>query len=619
MAIICGLFVSATALAQLQVENLGEPVRTEVPIEFVTRDSRTGSIAWAGYSGADRYGVVGIQTETGAVTEVDLSSYGKTNTAVLVFKHNDRQLFIFAGNPGRFFRYDIRQGKLTRLGEPTKATFWHKQGAVTGCSGNIYVGTYPRATVVELNTKTGSVKLIEQIADDTSLDYVGQPACASDGQLYFPVGMPKGQLWSYNPATGEKRQILPESLQTYGYAVLWQGNDGRVYGEKDTAVFVCDASGIRPAGKVKPPAVKKDNEIKGKIAVTIDKDGRLVLKDMATRKNSFILTSFLTPAAGLYSLGDVHGGKLFGSSFKPGSTFTFDLRTRKFEDHGVLTTGKIQVYDYLSHEQGVFMCSYTGGHIDLYPAGKELVIKNRKHIVNLHATENQERPRQLATGPDGMVYCVSRPLKGMLGGRLTRIDPKTLAVTSYKDTELIPHQSYASVTTVPETGELFITASTGGGTGARAITTETYVFLWDTKTASVSHRAQPLPGVSTYGNAVRAPNGILYGFSGNRYYAFDPRQRKTIFTGVLERTSANANAHVMLSERPAPDGLLYGVDAVSGHIIVIDPADHSIRVLGGDPSLKNTRFAGVYADGYLYYGYHSALMRVKVSPPGTIK
>jgi hypothetical protein len=216
-----------------------------------------------------------------------------------------------------------------------------------------------------------------------------------------------------------------------------------------------------------------------------------------------------------------------------------------------------------------------------------------------------------------MVYCVSRPLKGMLGGRLTRIDPQTLAVTSYKDTELIPHQSYASVTAVPETNELFITSSTGGGTGARAITTETYVFLWDTKTAAVSHRAQPLPGVRTYGNAVRAPNGIIYGFSGNRYYAFDPRQRKTIFTGVLERAQANANTHVMLCEHPAPNGMLYGVDTVSGNIVVIDPADHSIRVLGHDPTLLDTRFAGIYPDGYLYYGYHSALMRIKVSGPAT--
>ncbi len=609
-----GLLPVRPLFAQLPVENLGEPIRSDVQIEFVTRDKNSGTIAWAGFAGADRYGVVGVHTVTGAVTEIDLSDYGRTIRPVLVFKHTDKQLFIFAGNPGRFFRYDIPAAKLTPVGEPTKATFWHRKGAVTGCSGNIYVGTYPRATVAVLNPITGSVSLIEQVAEDRSLTHAGPPACSSDGTLYFPVGMRKGQLWSYNPATGEKRQILPEGMQTYGFPVVWQGTDGRVYGRKDTTVFVCSASGIHPADYVKPSTVIYDNEVMGKIAWLIDKEGWLVLRDKATTKETRILTSFRMPAAaGLFRLGDVRDGKLFGSSYRPGVTFTYDLRTGKFEDLGVITTGRIQVYDYLSHKRGMFMSSYTGGHIDFYPSDKELTVKNRKHVVDLHTTENQERLRQLMEGPDGMIYCPSGPLKGMLGGRLTRINPETLEVTSYRDTGLIEHQSYVSATAVPETSELFITSSTAGGTGARPITTEAFVFLWNTQTESVSFRTQPLKGASAYGKAARAPNGIIYGFSGNRYYAFDPIQRKTVFTGVLERPGGSANNHVLLSEFPAPDGLIYGVDAVLGNLVVIDPADHRISVRGADPSLKNARFVEVYPDGCLYYGQHAALMRVRVS------
>jgi hypothetical protein len=78
IGLVCSLLLFHPVYAQLQVENLGEPVRSEVSIEFLTRDKRYGTIAWAGFAGADRYGVVGVHTVTGAVTEVDLSSYGKT-------------------------------------------------------------------------------------------------------------------------------------------------------------------------------------------------------------------------------------------------------------------------------------------------------------------------------------------------------------------------------------------------------------------------------------------------------------------------------------------------------------------------------------------------------------
>ena len=616
--LVFGILQVSIALGQLQTEHLGKPVRTAVPIEFVTRDSQTGTIAWAGFVGAERYGVVGIHTETGDVTEIDLRSYGETSTAVLIFKHSDRQFFIFAGHPGRFFRYDIPLKKLTPVGEATKATFWHNNSITSGKDGHIYVGTYPRATVVSLNPQTGVVKTIEEVAVDRTLQHVGRPQCADDGILYIPIGMKKGQLWSYNLVSGEKRQILPESLQTYGYPVLWKGEDGKVYGKKDTTVFVCSVSGVQPVHRVQPVAEIPDNEANGKVASQIDRYGRLILRDKQTRKRIEIQTSFQNPEAGLYKLGDVRDGKLYGSSYKPGNTFTFDLRTGKFEDLGILTSGRIQVYDYLSHESGIFMSSYTGGHIDLYPAGQELIAKNRKHIVNLHATENQERPRQMVTGPDGMVYCISIPLKGMLGGCLTRVDPKTLAVTSYKDTELIPHQSYTSVIPVPEKGELFITSSVGGGTGAKPLAKEAYVFLWDTKAHSISFRAQPLPGVSSYGNATKASNGVIYGFAKNQYYAFDTQQRKTIFTGTLPNAEATTDIHVIFCKYPAPNGMLYGVDVKSGRIFFINPADHSIHIVGRDATLKDTRFARVYQDGYLYYGYHAALMRVKVSDPGII-
>src|SRR5690606_5295704 len=184
-----GVLRIGIVFGQLQIENLGEPVRIEVPIEFVTRDTRTGAIAWAGFAGADRYGVVGVHIATGAVIEVDLSKYGKTIRPVQLFKYSDQQLFMFAGNPGRFFKYDVPAKKLTLIGEATKATFWYKKGTVMVCSGNIYVGTYPHTIVVVLIPTSRTVTIINNVVDYASLNHVEHTACTEDGILYVIVGM----------------------------------------------------------------------------------------------------------------------------------------------------------------------------------------------------------------------------------------------------------------------------------------------------------------------------------------------------------------------------------------------------------------------------------------------
>jgi len=591
-------------------ENLGKPIRTTIPIEFVTNDSATGPIAWAGLTDATRSALIGIHAENGKLFEVDLTPYGKAN-GVLLFKYNEHIIYIYAGIKGRFFKYDVRLNQLTPLGEASRSTYWMKSSYTVSADGRIYVGTYPGAAVSILDPRTEEVVHMDHVSASEGAEYVINPASSSDGTVYLPIGMHHGELWSFDSKTQVRKQILPKDLQSYGPPVIWRAEDGNVYGKKGNTVFRCTPNGI-VKGETQPVENRKrDNLVNGKIALLIDRDGSLELEDQHSKQRTSVKSKFDPPAKEIFSISDVHDGKLYGSTIKPGPVFSFDMKSGELEDLGMLTRGTIQVYDILSHGKGMFMSSYTGGYIDYYEPNEPKSDHNPRPVAHLHASDNQERPVQLTLGPDGMIYSPTVPLKGHLGGVIAQVDPNTFTTTTFRD--LIHNQSFTSVTAVPETGELFITSSIAGGSSAVPTEKEAYVFLWDTRTRKITYKAQPIANTTGYSTAVRAPKGIIYGFSGNQYYAFDPIKRQVVYRGEVPGRDKPSTRNIVVSESPGPDGLLYAVDNIAGNIVSLDPKTHRVRILAHDKTLLNARFAQVQSDGYLYYPHHASLMRVKVT------
>lgn len=541
---------------------------------------------------------------------VDLTSYGNVN-GLMLFKEDEKTIYIFGGQPGRFFRYDIDANKLMPLDLKAGARYWMKTSHVRAPDGRIYVGTYPNATVLVLDPQTDEVETLKQISSDLREEYVIDLAVDKKGILYFGLGMHHAELWSFNPKTGEKRQILPEKLQTYGHPPLWIGTNGAVYGRKGGTRFLCTPDKIEEGETAKRAKGVVTNNVGKKVATKINKKGDLELKDTATGKITFIQTDFTPPARRLFSISGLHYGKLYGSSFKPGVVYFFNIKNNEFKDLGYVTRGHVQVYDFLSYGEGILMSSYTGGYLDYYLPDVPLSDSNPRPVAALHRLVGQERGVQLTLGPDSNIYVPTYPIKGYLGGTLVRVRPRDWSVEIYKD--LIHNQSFTSVVSVPETGELFVTSTIKGGSSSKPSEKNAWVFLWDPKTEQITYKTQPILGTNTYSKAVKAPNGTIYGFGGDRYYVFDPIKHKTIFKDKLPgRKKDNYPRPPVLSDAPASNGMIYGIDTEIGNLIMINTNNHKISILTQDDSMKDTRFAETEPDGYLYYENDGHLMRVKV-------
>jgi outer membrane protein assembly factor BamB len=589
--------------ADYAFEDLGEPMRVRgLGMQFVTHTADERYVAWGVYDAHNKSALVGVRLDNGEVTWVDLTRFGKSH--VQAIQAADGNFYVYAGDPGHFLRYDVVQCKLVDLGMPAQPASY-TLGHAVGPDGMFYVGTHPQACLVQCDPGSGRIKSFGRLSPDPRQWYALASAVGDDNVIYCAVGLHHRELWAVDASTGSKRQILPSSLTgAQGMPDVWLGVDGKVYGRSGDTIFRCHSDRIE-IGQTKPSRSRPPLRAGDKIVGSINAKGELTLTDVKTGKVFRQPTGYEGSSRAIFSVSCERDGKIYGGTIFPAGSFCYDPRASQLTYLGRLTSAPIQVYDTLNHPAGLFLSSYMPASVDFFdPALPVKKPDNPRHVVTV---AGQERPVQLALGPDGMVYTGTFPSKGRLGGALVRVNP--ISFSSKVWTNLIPKQSIFSLAAVPETGELFCTSSIEGGSSAIPTEKSAFVFLWDCQREQVVFRAQPVSGATRYGAVVHARNGLLYGVAGRNYYAFDPAQRKVVFTGALPVKSLRFPE---LSDEPAgPRGLIYGVgdDAV----FAIDPADHGVRIVARDKSLGRAHGFFVTPDETLYYGAGTRLMRCRLA------
>ena len=586
--------------AEPTFEDLGSPIMIRtLTILTVTPKADGGHVAW-GWRKQDS--LVGIDVATGKSFQLNMKKYGAVNLALA--RGPDGSLFFYAGNPGRFFKY-TPEGNLKDLGIPDKpASYWLGGHATPG--GVLYVGTYPAAILVACDMNTGKLTSHGRVTDDKREKYIIRIAVADDGIVYCSVGLHHQELWSLDPNTGKRLQILPDSLTAQqGAPTIWTAADGHVYGSAGGLKYRCRPDGIdagQTAAERHDPTLKTAGD---KNVLALDERGRLKLAAVADGTISEIQTDYAGRSPDVFSVGCQRDGKIHGGTVFPGRAFTYDPKESLFEELEGVTPGSIQIYDTVNHPRGLFLASYMGCMLDLFdPDSPRKSRQNPRRFKG--SIPGQERPVQWEEGPDGGLYFGTVPAKGRLGGALVRVDPDDLAVRVWEN--IIPQQSIHYLASVPQTGELFGCASVAGGSSAIPSLDEADVFLWDTKTEKVAWRGNPVPGTRSYSRAVRTIDGTIVGIAGQSWYIFDPVKRQVIHKGNLPVKRLH---FPYLSDRPVgATGPVVGVgdDAV----FAIDPARRTAEILQRHDSLSRAHGFLVTKDGRLYYGSGNSLWRTQL-------
>jgi len=593
-AVVCLMLCASLSMAQPQFEQIGMPcVIKALSMQFVAPDGDGGYMAWGDFESPDERAIIGVNIETGETTRVDVGRWGFSHIAMTLGA--DGRVYVYVGNPSHFVAYDMKTGELEDLGAPASPANYFNFGQMASDRKTFYIGSYPGTYLVSVNTETGETTNHGQMAEDPKEKYIWpRLAVADDGMVYCPVGLHHKELWSYNPATGEKQQILPEELtEQQGSPSVWLAADGNVYGRAADTRFLCRPGGIEVTESVPSGADKyaPSREADGMIVQAIDEQGRLQMTNAQTDEATSVPTDYKGQPQSVYSVSADRDGKIWGGALFPSNSFYYEPATGDLVDLGQIVHGGCQVYDTLSVPQGLLMSSYPAASMDLYYPDQPL---GEGNPVRFPRVGMQERPVQFASGPDGMYYCGTVPVKGILGGALVRLNLDDLSQDSWRN--IVRDQSIMYCVGVPETGEMLCASSIQGGSSAIPTEKEAYVVHWDCDGEEVVHSFQPIPGTTTYGRMVRADTGIIYGLAGAKYYAYDPVERKVLMTGDLPGGRVHFPG---LNDTPVNE-LIYGL--ADDKVFAIDPADHSVSVVAEHESLARAHGFMVTDEGVLYYG-----------------
>ncbi|MBT3376450.1 MAG: hypothetical protein HN742_41750 [Lentisphaerae bacterium] len=593
MTAACGM----AGAAHVEFEDLGAPVLIrKLSIVAVTPTSAGGHIAWGWRK---QEALVGVDVSTGKTFTLDFRKYRAVNLAVAAGPCGS--LFFYVGTPGRFFKY-TPDAELVELGIPdTPASYW--MGGHRTRSDVLYVGTYPEAILVACDMRTGVVSSLGRVTSDKREKYIIKVSAADTGMVYCSVGLHHQELWSVDPNTGARQQILPESMaREQGAPKLWTGTDGQVYGRSGKTNFLCRPDGI-VEGTYRAPRQDPQARRAGDFTVgNVDARGRLRLVEAATQATSFVQTDYPGRAPAVFSIGCERDRKIYGGTVFPGITWRYDLDKAAFEELSDVTPKVIQIYDTFSHPKGLFFASYMGCKLDFFdPTSSRRAGTNPRRFKR--SIPGHERPVQWEAGPDGKLYFGTTPAKGRLGGALVQVDPESFETQIWD--KIMPDQSIAYLCAVPNSTELFGCASVGGGSSAIPSLEEAEVFLWDTELRKVVWRGQPVPGTRRYGRAVRGKDGLIVGLAGGSWYLFDPGKRETLYTGPLpvKRLHFPELSDCLLG----PAGQVVGLGDDTA--FAIDPAARTVTVIARHPSLKKAHGFLVSEDGMLYYGSGSSVWR----------
>ena len=135
--------------------------------------------------------------------------------------------------------------------------------------------------------------------------------------------------------------------------------------------------------------------------------------------------------------------------------------------------------------------------------------------------QNQNRPFEAVTGPDGRIYVANRSNYGILGGSLASYDP----ATGLDDREIYldPEQSVQCVAA----DQRYVYGGTSIYGGARPeITTAMACYSSLTpRLSSAFANCVPVEGANTVTSLAVHPSGLVFGTTDNRrLFAFDPER-----------------------------------------------------------------------------------------------
>lgn len=521
--------------------------------------------------------VVAVDPATGAHQVFKNPAAGECGARTMVVAP-DGKIYLGTLPRAHILQLDPRKGTLVDLGRPseTEQYIW---ALGVGADNKIYGATYPQSKLVRYDPGTGKLDDLGRM--DPVEQYGRSVAGDKDGFVYVGIGTSKANIAAYEIATGKHRLIMPPEFQTVGTATVYKGEDGAVYarhGKQHFKLKGWNATPVEASGAA--PEARQNRLADGR---TVEASGRTI-KVSNPRTGKVDERSFDYKGNGLplFRIGLGPDKVIYGSAVLPIHFVRLDEKSGTVPEIGDIGGG--EVYTFLRHRSKLLMAAYSAFAPLLVwdPSRPFHQGEGEKNpaLVEFEGSDHGWRPEALIEGPGGLVYIGAMAGYGKLGGPLSVWDVERGTVQQYH--HLIKDQSVISLAVWK--GLIVGGTTIGGGGGSHPTQKEARLFVWDPKTRTKLWEGPGVPEARGVNDLITAPNGIVYGISSGKLFRFNPETHEVTVGQQLPFRRALSNSVAM-----GPDGRIWGLAAEG--IFAIDTNTNEAAIVAAPPSRITAGFA----------------------------
>ncbi|HEX8550030.1 MAG TPA: hypothetical protein VF681_00605 [Abditibacteriaceae bacterium] len=525
---------------------------------------------------------------------------------------------IFTGIGNTFVEFDLEAREWTFSGEADGFAMAFTRTP----DGNIYFGTYPKASLYQFNPTTRELKRLAQL--DPQQQYPTYIEADKDGWVYSGLGTSRANLVAYNPATGERKQLLEEATRKTGTSYVFATADG-IYGrefgsdagrlmklEGGTATFV--------EGNPANPTRAKTGAINWGNMSSVFPDGGAIASFSLPGKTAEVLFNgkkerinfdYETNGPGATSIAVGPNNKIYGSTNHPMHLFSFDPAKTDIVDHGTIPAiGGGNFGAFGSNGKYLVGGSYSFGTVYEFDTTQPWNAPATGDPTNprpVGTFKDVSRPRASVTLPNGDILFGGYPAYGVTGGGLVTYSAVTREAKLKPAAELLPNHSTVAL-------ELLNPQTVVGGTsietpgGGVVMAKEAELYLLDTATQTVTFRTVPVAGARSILDVHVAPDGKVYGLTNSsQFFVFDPQTKEVVQRADWTEYGVAFNPGNSMWNTPnGRVGVLF-----PKVLLEIQP-DYSVRKLANTPAPATTGIA--LLSNRLYFATGSHLRSVGLAP-----
>lgn len=584
-------------------------------VAAVNGQGKNVALIWL-FDSRGTYALLEVDTETGQSKQhpLPLPPYGQAPFAS-IFSSKQKLYTHFAG---QFFEFDPELGKFTFFQRSTRrmaCSFTEDQ------TGKIWAALYPNCNLLSFNPET------RELVDHGAINrespnwsqYPETIAVDETGWVYIGIGPKSSQVAAFNPASGEKKSLIPDGERINGHSYVYRNTNGKVYGFSGKAPrnnwFEFYQGTRKLTGRHNPSGkriITGDQSIfygdfpDGRQLVEVNLTERKMVVANQVGQKSDVRFDYESEGPRILGAAVAPNGTISGGTMFPMRYFSYDPATDQWK--GDFCAGQWNCA--VTQGDRFFVGGYGNGILlewDPFlpwvatktgnPRSNPLLLTLAKPAIHrTHALLGHSDGRTIVSG--------GTPPPGATGGGLMFWDRVTRSRTLVAHNNIVPSQSVMSLASLNPNDIIGgTTVSAGSGGATTASTAE--IFLFDIRKKTLRWRQSFLEGTKQYTDLHVNPDNLVYGIADRRYFfVLDANRRELLHQRDLKPDfgmTVTQQGPVAFVDGPQNETYILLLKG----IVKVDPQSFELSMIARSPVAIEA--GGVYFNGRIYFANRSRL------------